>query len=547
MTRVNLSRRHFLRGLLDATGVAVATEGGLLAWSAPAMPTAGMAMPQLAAPNVPLVNPVTLARFVDALPIPAVMKPAGHRAHPAYPGKLLPYYRMRMRAFRARLHRDLPPTPLWGYDGSFPGPTLEARRDEPLLVEWVNALPEKHFLPIDHNIHGAERSKPEVRTVAHVHGARAPAASDGYPEQWFTPGRSALFHYPNAQDAATLWYHDHAMGITRLNIYAGLLGAYLVRDDAERALGLPSGECDLPLILCDRLIANDGQLYYPVSDDPQAPWVSECQGNAILCNGKLYPYLDVEPRRYRLRLINAANTRHYMLALSTGQPLQQIASDQGLLSAPVPRQRVELYPAERADVVVDFAGMDGKSVQLRKQSEAILEFRVRDRGRRDTASVPPTLRDIERLAPANAVRDRALTLGEQDDAGGNPMMMLGGKHWSAPITEDPRQNTVEIWSLVNLTGDAHPIHLHLVRFQVLERRPFDLFAWNASKTLKYTGPAQPPPAHEMGWKDTVRADPGFVTRIIARFEGEPGRYVWHCHMLEHEDNEMMRPFQLLPA
>lgn len=551
MTRVNRSRRQFLRGLLDMTGVAAAADMGLLAWSAPAMPDEGMArmaMPQLAAPNVPLVNPVTLAHFVDPLPIPAVMKPAGQRSHPAFPGKTLPYYRMEMRAFRASLHRDLPPTPLWGYGGSFPGPTLQARSNEPLLVEWVNALPQKHFLPIDHNIHGAERSKPEVRAVAHVHGARAPSASDGYPEEWFVPGHSALYHYPNGQDAATLWYHDHAMGITRLNIYAGLLGAYLVRDEVEASLGLPSGDCDLPLILCDRLIAKDGQLYYPVSDDPRAPWVSECQGNAILCNGKLYPFLDVEPRRYRFRLINAANTRYYTLALSNGKPFQQIASDQGLLSAPVQRQRVELYPAERADVVVDFAGMEGKSVRLRQQSEAILEFRVRNRGGRDTGALPAKLRDVERIAPASAVRDRVLTLGEQDDAGGNPMMMmLGGKHWSAPITEDPRRNTVEIWSLVNLTGDVHPIHLHLVRFQVLERRPFDLFAWNASKTLKYTGPAQTPPPHEMGWKDTVRADPGFVTRIIARFEGEPGRYVWHCHMLEHEDNEMMRPFQLLPA
>jgi spore coat protein A len=421
-------------------------------------------------------------------------------------------------------------------------------RNEPLLVEWVNALPQQHFLPIDHNIHGAERSKPEVRTVAHVHGARAPAASDGYPEDWFAPGRSAVYHYPNGQDAATLWYHDHAMGITRLNIYAGLMGAYLVRDPEEQALGLPSGDCDLPLILCDRLIAKDGQLYYPVSDDPAAPWVSECNGNAILCNGKLYPFMEVEPRRYRLRLVNAANTRFYELSLSSGQPFQQIASDQGLLAAPLPRQRVELYPAERADVVVDFAGMDGKTVQLHQQTEAILEFRVRDRGRRDTSLLPPTLRAVPRLDPAGAVRDRVLTLGEQDDAGGNAMMMmLGGKHWSAPITENPVQNSVETWSLVNLTGDVHPVHLHLVRFQVLERRPFDLFAWNASRTLKYTGPAQPPPPQEAGWKDTVRADPGMVTRIIARFEGEPGRYVWHCHLLEHEDNEMMRPYQLLPA
>jgi spore coat protein A, manganese oxidase len=548
---VSCSRRRFLRGLADVVGVAAAADMGLLAWSAPSEHMQGMsrmAAPQLASPKVPLVNPVTLARFVDSLPLPPVARPDGQRAHPAYPGRQLPYYRMEMRAFSAALHRDLPPTPQWGYGGSSPGPTLQANRGEPLLVEWVNALPTKHFLPIDHNVHGAERSKPEVRTVAHVHGARVPAGSDGYPEDWFEPGRSALYHYPNAQDAATLWYHDHAMGITRLNIYAGLFGAYLLRDPQEQALGLPGAEFDLPLMLCDRLIGKDGQLYYPVSDDPDAPWVSECDGNAILCNGKLYPYLEVEPRRYRLRLLNVANSRFFNLSLSNGRPLLQVASDQGLLVAPLPRQRVELYPAERADVVVDFSGLDGKQVQLRQQSEAILEFRVRDRGRRDNGALASTLTTIERIAPASAVRDRVLSLGEMDDASGNPMMMtLGGKHWSAPITESPRQNSVETWSLVNLTGDVHPVHLHLVRFQVLERRPFDLFAWNASKTLKFTGPALPPEPHEMGWKDTVRADPGMVTRIIMRFEGEPGRYVWHCHLLEHEDNEMMRPFELLPA
>jgi len=548
---MTVSRRQFLRGFVDMVGAATAAELGLFAWLSPAIgdeQMGRMAMPQLAAPKVALVNPVTLTRFVDPLPRPAVAKPAGLRSHPSHPDKPIPLYRMEMRAFKTQLHRDLPPTPMWGYEGAFPGPTLIARRNEPLLIEWANALPAKHFLPIDHHIHGAERDKPEVRTVAHVHGARVSPSSDGYPEAWFAPGRSAVSHYPNAQDAATLWYHDHAMGITRLNIYAGLLGTYLIEDDAEKSLNLPSGDCDLPLILCDRLIARNGELYYPVSNDPDAPWVSECNGNAILCNGKLYPFLEVEPRRYRIRLINAANTRFYELSLSAGLPFQQIASDQGLLAAPLSRPHVTLYPAERADVVIDFSGMDGKQVQLRQQGDAIMEFRVRDRGRKDTSTVPATLRAIERMGAASAVRDRVLTLGEQDDAGGSPMMMmLGGKHWSAPITEDPRQNTTEIWSMVNLTGDAHPMHLHLVRFQVLERRPFDLFAWNESKTLTYTGPAIPPAPEEMGWKDTVRADPGMVTRIIAKFEGEPGRYVWHCHLLEHEDNEMMRPFQLLPA
>ena len=551
---MTLSRRQFLCGaggligayaLNDALRLASAAEAPAMAMP---MKPAGMAMPTLAAPNVPLLNPTSLAKFVDALPVPSIARAAGQRVHPAYPNRSLPYYRMEMQAFRAKLHRDLPPTPMWGYNGSSPGPTIETRRGEPLLIEWANALPTKHFLPIDHTIHGAEKDKPLVRAVTHVHGARVPAGSDGWPEDWYIPGKSVQYHYPSVQDAATLWYHDHAMGITRLNIYAGLFGAFNVHDGDEQALNLPSGDYDLPLILCDRLIAKDGQLYYPVSDDPSAPWVSECHGNAVLCNGKLYPYFEVEPRRYRLRLINVANTSFFDLSLSHGHAFQQIASDQGLLSAPLERSRIELYPAERAEVIVDFSGMDGQSLQLRQQSEGILEFRVRDRGNKDTSVLPAVLRPVARIDPASAIRDRQLALGEQDDASGNAMtMLLDGKMWSDPISEKPRQHTTETWSFVNITGDAHPIHLHLVRFQIIDRRPFDLFAWNAHRIVKYTGPAEAPPPHEAGWKDTVRTDPGMVTRIAMRFDGEPGRYVWHCHFLEHEDNEMMRPYELLPA
>lgn len=502
----------------------------------------------LAAPKLPLINPAALARFVDPLPVPPVARTAGRRADPARPGRTLAYYRMEMRAFKAKLHRDIPPTPLWGYGGAFPGPTFETRRDEPLLVEWVNALPARHFLPIDHTLHGAERDKPAVRAVTHVHGARVPADADGYPEDWYVPGRSALYRYPNGQDAATLWYHDHAMGITRLNIYAGLVGAFIVRDAGEDALNLPAGDYDIPLILCDRLVAQDGQLYYPVSDDPAAPWVMQCNGNLPLCNGKAFPYLEVEPRAYRLRLINVANTSFFDLSLSRDQPFRQIATDQGLLPKPLERERIELYPAERADVVIDFSKLAGKSLQLRHQAQGILEFRVRSSASRDTSALPAVLRDVPRIDPASAAKHRVMTLNEIDDANGNAMqMLLDGKRWSDPISENPRQGSIETWSFVNLTGDAHPIHLHLVRFQLLDRRPFDLFAWNARRELKFTGPAQPPEPHEMGWKDTVRADPGMVTRIAMRFEGEPGRYVWHCHILEHEDNEMMRPYEVLPA
>jgi spore coat protein A len=547
---MTLSRRRFLHGAGGALGLCLLGDALRAAAAAAPMRMAmpqRMVMPTLAAPNVPLLNPTTLARFVDALVVPPVLKPRGLRTHAAYPGKSLPYYRVGMRAFSAKLHRDLAATPMWGYEGLSPGPTIDTRRGEPFLVEWANELPTAHFLPIDHGIHGAEADKAAVRTITHVHGAHVPAVSDGWPEAAYPPGHSRLDHYPSVQDAATLWYHDHAMGITRLNMYAGLFGALTIRDGVEEALGLPAGDCDLPLLLCDRLVGKDGQLYYPVSDDPAAPWVSECRGNAILCNGKLFPFHAVAPRRYRLRLVNVANTSFFSLSLSHGQ-FVQVGSDQGLLAAPVPRSRVELYPAERADVIVDFSGLAGQSVQLRQQGDAILEFRVSGAAVPDDAGVPTALRAVPRMDPASATHDRLLTLGETDDASGNPMrMLLDGKMWDDPISEQPRQGSTETWRFINITGDTHPIHLHLVRFQVVDRRPFDLYAWNANRTLTYTGPAQAPPAHEAGWKDTVRADPGMVTRIIVRFDGEPGRYVWHCHYLEHEDNEMMRPFELLPA
>jgi spore coat protein A len=556
---VTLSRRSFLHGAGGLLGAYALSDAFRLAWASGkpslhsgmsmAMP-ARMKAPTLAAPKFPLINPTSLARFVDPLPVPPIARALEQRAHPAYPGQKLPYYRMEMRAFSARLHRDLPPTPQWGYDGISPGPTFETRRGEPLLVEWVNALPTQHFLPIDYNVHGAEHSNPDVRTVTHVHGARVQPDSDGWPLDWFVPGHSLLYRYPGKQDATTLWYHDHAMGITRLNMYTGLFGAFIVRDAEEQALGLPSGDFDLPVVLCDRLIAQDGQLYYPVSDDASAPWISECHGNVTLCNGKLFPYFEVEPRLYRFRLINVANASFFDLSMSNDLSFQQIASDQGLLPTPVGRQQIDLIPAERMDVVVDFSGVAGQHVQLRHKLEGILEFRVRDAasGDKSVMALPAALRPVERIDPKSAVRNRILALGEQDDKDGNPMrMLLDGKMWTDPVSENPRQNTIETWSFVNITGDAHPIHLHLVRFQIVDRRPFDLFAWNAHRVLKFTGPAELPPPHEAGWKDTVRCDPGMVTRIAMRFEGEPGRYVWHCHMLEHEDNEMMRPYELLPA
>ena len=489
----------------------------------------------------------SLAQFVDPLPIPEIAKSNELRPSPDNPAIKLPYYRIPMREFSAKLHRDLKPTRQWGYGASSPGPTFETRSGQGVLVEWVNELPDKHFLPIDHSIHGAEADKPDVRTVVHLHGAKAPAESDGYPENWFVRGKSALCHYPNQQEAATLWYHDHALGINRLNVFAGLLGMFVVRDEFEDALGLPRGKYEIPLVVYDRIIDLEGQLNYPVSGDEKKPWTPEVFGDAILINGKLFPYLEVEPRKYRFRVLNGSNARFFHLSWSKGQTYQ-IGSDQGLLAAPVKLDNVSLAPAERADVVVDFSGLGGSNVVLKNDIFAVMQFRVARSGGRDSKALPERLRPVPKIAEGSAVKIRTLSLVEVDDLVQRPVtMLLNNAHWKMPVTETPVLNSTEIWELVNTTDDSHPIHLHLVRFQILDRRSFSIDEyWNSGK-VKYKASAVPPEPGEAGWKDTVRADPGMVTRIIARFEGFPGRYVWHCHILEHEDNEMMRPFDVVAA
>ena len=228
---MGITRRRFLERLSWLTAAAAARGAG--AHNMHAMPAAK--------PLEPLVDTNALARYVDPLPIPAPAKPSGLRASPIDPARRVPYYRIAARQFQSQVHRDVPPTTFWGYEASCPGPTLEARRGQPLLVEWVNELPHQHLFPIDHTIHGAEADKPDVRTVVHLHGGRTAPESDGYPESWVAPGQSAVSYYPNQQEAAGLFYHDHAMGITRLNAVAGLMGMYLIRDEFEDSLHLPKG------------------------------------------------------------------------------------------------------------------------------------------------------------------------------------------------------------------------------------------------------------------------------------------------------------------
>jgi spore coat protein A, manganese oxidase len=495
----------------------------------------------------PALDASTLAPFVDPLPIPSIARPNGTKTVPGHPSVQVPFYRLAMREFECKVHRDLKPTRMWGFGTSSPGPTFETRSGQGLLVEWANELPRSHFLPIDHGIHGAEADNPDVRAVIHLHGSKVAPESDGYPENWYVPGKSATYFYPNQQDAAMLWYHDHTLGINRLNVYAGMFGAFLIRDPVEDALDLPRGRYEIPLIICDRMLDREGQLYYPISDNPRGPWISEFAGDAFLVNGKLFPYLEVEPRKYRFRVLNGSNSRFFDLKLSSSQEFYQIGSDQGLLTAPVALQDVQLAPAERADLIVDFAGHGGEQIILKNESFQVMQFRVSKANVPVPSPLPAKLRPVDRLAESAAVRTRELALVEVDDPVARPVqMLLNNARWSAPVTEKPVLDSVEIWNLINLSDDSHPIHLHLVRFQILDRQNFERFAYQSKGELHFTGPVMPPDANEMGWKDTVRAEAGMVTRIIVRFEGFTGRYVWHCHILEHEDNEMMRPYDVLP-
>ena len=529
---VPITRRDFLQ------------QGGM---TAAALMFQHPARRQSAPPVRPLLDPDTLAQYVDALPIPEIARPSELRPSPDHPAAKIPYYRLSMRQIESKVHRDVRPTRLWGFGSSSPGPTLETKSGAGMLVEWANDLPGTHMLPIDHSLHGADRDKPEVRSVVHLHGAKVPAESDGYPENWYVPGKSSVYHYPNEQDAALLWYHDHMLGINRLNVFAGLFGLCIIRDSGEESLNLPSGKYEVPLVLYDRMFDQTGQLYYPVAVAPRSPWVPEFFGNTILVNGKIFPFLEVEPRKYRFRVLNAANGRFFHLSLSSGQIWQQIGTDQGLLPAPVPLKQVTLAPAERADLVVDFSDHPGEQVVLNNDAALpVLQFKVARTKVTDNSSLPAKLRPIGQIAETEAVKTRTLTLAEIDDMQQNPVtMLLNNAHWNMPVTEKPKLNSVEIWNLVNVTDDAHPIHLHLVRFQILDRRRFDAFAYQYENVLRYRGGPIPPDPGEAGWKDTVRADPGMITRIIVRFEGYVGRYVWHCHILEHEDNEMMRPYEVI--
>ncbi len=569
-----LSRRRLLsRSFYTAAGLTLQKS----------MPALGQVM----ASPTPIRSAVKLIRYVDPLPIPPIIRSTDK------PGEIID---IEMNQFQAKVHRDLPPTTLWGYNGSWPGPTIEAQSGEPLNINWISRLPATHLLPIDHSIHGAESSLPAVRNVTHVHGACVLPDDDGHPEAWFTAQGEHGPHgpkfirrpssYPNCQPSTTLWYHDHCLGITRLNVYTGLTGFYLIRDEAEKALNLPQGEFEVPLMLQDRLFHHDGSLYYPkVINGPQEHpiWIQELFGDYNCVNGKVTPFLEVEPRKYRFRILNAANSRFYHLRLFnadvTGKiqneafdvpSFQQIGTDGGLLPASLELRYLLIGPAERFDVIVDFSGFEGKSFSLLNDAPApytmggqylaedVMLFKVtKPLSVKDTSSLPDTLVPFEPLNPTYATRERLLLVSEKERPSDGYVIigLLGNARWHEPITEDPKAGSTEIWSFINTTGDVHPLHVHLVQFHVLNRQTFDVPIYQQTGKLVFTSRPMAPESNERpARKDTIKSYPGYVTRVIMRFDlphgapvlpGQELLYVWHCHILEHEDNEMMRPYKVI--
>ncbi|APU14354.1 MULTISPECIES: multicopper oxidase family protein [Actinoalloteichus] len=564
-----------------------------------------------------------LTKFLDPMPVPPVLRPAE--------GELTTIVK---QVAQTRLHSELPPTTVWTYDGHFPGPTIEVRRGRRVLLAWRNGiegafpvtavdvpLPEEgEPSPSDLPGRGGGTPIPEVArlpawSVTHLHGGVVAAGSDGWANNAVLSGESQLCEYPNQQPAAMLWYHDHAMMITRWNVYAGLVGTYLIRDDEEDALRLPSGDREIPLVIADRNldVADDGSLTGALLHKTVAQ--RAFTGPFTLVNGVIWPHLAVGACWYRFRVLNSSNARTYRLALQdeSGSPITgaawQIGTDSGLLPEPVeiPADGLIMAPAERADLLIDFGPWRGRTVRLMNTGGTpvhpeVMEFRVETRRAVDRFRLPAeTSRSYERLpGPHTAARHRLLILANGPTGHGQlwEMRRLDPAHDHIPdfdgvtvhdgfvqvqgpdgevvtyrrlcrVFEDTvnwfvRHDDWEDWHMLSLAAPTHPMHLHLVRFQALARdhyvvtetvpgedgRPVVIGGFDESRggtltPIRYeqSGTLLP---DELGWKDTVRVARGEEVTIMARFEGSTGQYMYHCHLLEHEDMGMMRPFVVAP-
>ncbi|MGQ3685509.1 MAG: multicopper oxidase family protein [Candidatus Loosdrechtia sp.] len=561
----------------------------------------------------PILDPAAIPKYVTPLPNP--LNP-GFILVPdttTYPG--FDFYNVSQRQITSQvLPAGFPATAVWAYGDpgnaatfSYPGHTIVARSmfgpvnesglGKPVKVQYDNELPDTHLLPVDKHIHGTEDGEPEVRTIVHLHGGKnVGPESDGYPEAWVTPDGMTIedfpsaipsnpytpfnpnpFDYHNDQKAATLWFHDHALGITRLNVYAGLAAFYILHDDNEDALVaggfLPAFPHEIPVVIQDRMFYPDGSLAYPDTAAGMPPVQPSIQpeffGEVVVVNGVTWPYLNVEPRKYRIRFLNGSNSRFYKLFFSSGQPFHVIGMEGGFLNAPVMVDQLVLSPAERADCIIDFAPFAGQTITLRNNAKSpfpkgtpvnpktvgqIMQFRVITplSGMPDTtlpANLNPVGGDLPPVVVPIGTPTRQLILFEGIDGFGRLQPLLGtptsgGINWFSPITENPAVGATEVWEVYNTTPDAHPIHIHEILFRTISRQKFRATqnpVTGALTNVRLQGRPKPPAVFESGFKDTVIMYPGEVTRILATFEAS-GLFVWHCHILEHEDHEMMRPY-----
>lgn len=580
-----ISRRSFLR--------AVALGGGLGAVSA----GSASAFPLDIDPLRPLMfSSPPIEPYRDRLPILPTM--SGTRID------------VQASSTMHSFHADLAPSPALAYSGAdYLGATIEAHVDQPTTIAFRNAVTVHPFaVDVDPSLHGlSERDRTQVPTAMHLHGGVNPPQFDGHPELVFRPGEEYLHQLPNRQDAAGLWYHDHAMGVTRLNIYAGLVGLYLLRDDfdtgrADNPLGLPAGEFEVPLVLQEKMFTADGrQRIRSTPTVPQGSWEGGAVGDVGVVNGKVWPELDVARGLYRLRLVNAGSLSVWNLYFGNRMRFWVIGGDSGLLDAPVAVTRVRLSPAERVDLLVDFGALEpGSTVELcndepppfqaaligERTMPRFCRFRV-GTARGFTGAPPSTLRggpgQPELLPPIPRPQVfRDVTLSQPSDVRLPPSIMsLNNLRYSTEDIELPRQGTVEQWNIINATNDPHPVHLHLANFRVLGRQVIETlrFAlatpqpplgirWTPSADAFTISPLAPAEPWERGFKDTVLANANSITRIIVRFPtaeslgfdpdavfghgshdahghgagGGPRSlqgYVWHCHILDHEDHDMM--------
>ncbi|OEU85399.1 copper oxidase [Streptomyces abyssalis] len=573
-----------------------------------------------------------LEKYVDPLPRPKTAVPDPS----VYPDA--DYYEFTMRQGSWRFHRDLGPATVWGYWAKNPenpdrptgmgylGPTFSVTKDRPTVVKYRNELPTTHLFqfvidrirsgdpqltpvaPPPYKSHPPFPANINVWNVVHQHGGFTAPQSDGMPMQSFSPdgfqGESystldpdrvrrneAIYAYTNRERSSMLWYHDHAMGMTSLNIYAGLAGLYLVRDPADKQLGLPRDEFEVPLILQDRSFHRDGSLAYTMTE-------REGEDTPVV-NGKAYPFLAVEPRRYRLRILNASNERHWRLKFAVPRdvlpqptlPFWLIGTDGGFRT-PLQMLNFLIGPAERYDLIVDFSEMPmGTNVTLTNYNapvhypggagpeiSEIMQFKVTERlsggADRTTPARKLKLPSVSPIKPKPRTRRREWVLYQQKLFG---TMTFNAVPFMEPSQDFIKAGSTEIWEYINPNHDAHPMHVHLVNFQVLNRQPLDAAGYQADYekwleggrkpadkpvlTEYLTGPPIPPdPDEARSYKDTVKAYSEMVTRIIiqefdpptdtiASLAGSgtkfPATYVTHCHILEHEDDDLMRPWTIV--